>query len=197
MLPKPLRDSSLPALVLTSLVLSLMACGNNCTEPGSDCDFGDGTWNGSFECGCRPTLEGWRFGDPELAAWREDAPPGGGSWCLKLQADSIPPYGYAYASVPDVEDGDVVRLSAFVRAVREGGGGKIMLCVGDFPVCHRSSYENEALSTCTDWTHLSVEDSVRLIGEDSVWVVLAPISIADATPSVGLFDMVVVENLNK
>jgi hypothetical protein len=116
-----------------------------------------------------------------------------------LEDDFAPPPGYAYTSVGDVEDGDVVRLSAFVHGVKDGGGGRIGLCTGRSLtgrtlVC--SSYEH-AISTDRDWTYLSVDDSIRLREGDSLWVVLGPVSFSETTPPVGLFDMVVVEKLNK
>lgn len=182
-------------LLCIAFAFIMAACGRNCTEPCEDGGPECSSWNGSFECNGRPTLTGWEFGNPGLASLTENAPPGGGRWCLRLDADWAPTLGFAYAPVSDVADGDVVRLSAFVRAGNKDGGGLIEIYIGTRPYM-RGVSRKFASTTATGWTHLSVEDSISLAVEDSVWVVLSSFH-TETMPRIGLFDMVVVENIGK
>lgn len=183
------------ALLLLCLILLIAGCERNCTEPCEGEEQECASWNGSFECNGRPTLGGWRFGNPELAFSTEDAPPGGGDWCLRLEADWAPTLGFAVAPIPDVDDGDAVHLSAFVRAGNEDGGGFIALYVGKIPYSQGRLLKS-AWTSNMGWTHLSVEDTVALAEGDSVWVILSSLH-TEISPRTGLFDMIAAGRVRK
>ena len=73
--------------------------------------------DGSFERNGEPTLKGWRITNPSVTTLVRDPAPGGGDWSLALEADWAPTTGYITRPILGVHDGDVLRLSAFVRAV--------------------------------------------------------------------------------
>jgi hypothetical protein len=181
------------AFLLISLVL-MDSCGDKCTEPCDRSEPDRPTWNGSFEWCGQPALDGWEFGNPHLARPVAEAPPGGGGWCLRLEADWAPTLGFARCLVPDVEDGDILRLTAFVRAEDVEGGGLIALLVGSWsPLPEMSKW---ARSAELEWTHVSLQDTITLAEGDSVWVLLSSFN-TEITRRVGLFDMVVVERMSE
>jgi hypothetical protein len=128
--------------------------------------------DGSFERNGEPTLEGWRITNPSVTTLVRDPAPGGGDWSLALDADWAPTTGYVTMPILGVRDGDVLRLSAFVRAADAEGGGSIALVVGP-------SYGLQldrarwAHTSSASWTRLSVQDTVQLAPGDTVWVALS------------------------
>jgi hypothetical protein len=125
----------------------------------------------SFEQGGQPTLEGWRVMNPSLTTLVPEAAPGGGRWSLGLEADWAPTTGFVTRPIPGIEDGDVLRLSAYVRAVDADGGGSIALAVG--PSYELGGRIGQACTSSTSWTVLSVQDTVVLAPGDTVWVALS------------------------
>jgi len=61
-----------------------------CSQPMESTDYSNILLNESFEMDQTPSLEGWRFGNPQLAQLVNEAPPGGGNWSLQLTADWAP-----------------------------------------------------------------------------------------------------------
>lgn len=175
------------------LVLSLLVgCSKKPTGPSQDSE-GNLLPNGSFELNGEPTLEGWQAANANLASLTEDAAPDGGKWSLKLEADWAPTLGFITALVPGIHDGDVLRLSAFVRSVGDDGGGLIALLVG--------SGSNRPISklkvaSSIEWTFLSFEDTLTVSESDSVWVLLSSFH-TEIVPRIGQFDLVSLEKLNK
>jgi hypothetical protein len=82
-----------------------------------------------------------------------------------------------------------------VRADNEEGGGSIALYVGRIPYS-QGRVSKFAWTSNSDWTHLSVEDTVTLAEGDSVWVILSSFH-TEISPRTGLFDMVVVGRVGK
>ena len=193
----PIRRRNAPwVMLLLALSLPIVVdCERTCTGPCERDEPEGEQLNGSFECSGRPTLEGWRFGNPELASSIEDAPPGGGRWCLRLEADWAPTLGFVVAPIPGVHDGDAIRLSAFVRAGNEYGGGSIALYVGKIPY-RDGTLLKRAWTSESYWTHLSVEDTVSLAEGDSVWAILSTFD-TEIAPRTGLFDLVVVDSIRE
>lgn len=148
-------------------------------------------FNGSFEVGNIPTLEGWRLGNPQLAQLVPQAPPNGGSWSLRLTSDGAPTSGFAYAPLTGLNSGDVVRLSAYIRAVGPSGGGILQLVVGPQ---YYSSHRKARSGTDTLWQQVSVTDTLALASGDTVWVVLSSFP-TEIVPYSGLFDLVQYERV--
>jgi len=150
--------------------------------------------NGSFENNDIPTLEGWRYGNQQLAELINDAPPNGGSWSLQLTADWAPTTAFVYTPVLNVQSGDIVELSAFVL-VKEylGGSGIIKLVSGPDINAERSK---SISSNDSVWTQISLTDTLNLEPNDSLWVVLSA-PITEIVPFKQLFDLVKLEKVSK
>ena len=185
--------SPCPASLLILLLL-VCSCGRNCVDPCDHTEPGQPSWNGSFEWNGEPTLDGWEFGNPALASLANEAAPCGGEWSLKLTADWAPTLGFAIAPVCNAEDGDVIRLSAYVRAEAQDGGGLIALMVGTWPPLPKMS--KSAWTAETEWTLLSLQDTVSLAEGDTVWVLLSSFP-TEIVPRIGLFDVIAVEEVSR
>ena len=114
---------------------------------------------------------------------------------MRLEADWAPTLGFAVAPVADVNDGDAVHLSAFVRAGNEEGGGSIALYVGRIPYSQGRLLKS-AWTSEREWTHLSIEDTVSLAEGDTVWAILSSFH-TEISRRTGLFDLVVAESIKK
>ena len=145
----------------------------------------------SFERDGQPTLEGWRITNPSVTTLVREPAPGGGEWSLGLEADWAPTTGFVTMPILGVRDGDVLRLSAFVRAVDGQGGGSISLSVGPSYGLQRSRAK-WASTASTSWTLLSVQDTVSLAPGDTVWVALSSFH-TEVTRRQGRFDLVVLK----
>lgn len=142
----------------------------------------------SFERDGRPTLEGWRVVNPSVTILVPEPAPGGGEWSLGLEADWAPTTGLVTRPIPGIQDGDVLRLSAFVRAVDMDGGGSISLSVGP-RYGLRGNRVKRAFAASTSWTLVSIQDTVPLAPGDSVWVTLSSFH-TEVTRRQGRFDLV-------
>jgi len=118
--------------------------------------------NGSFETESgQPTLAGWEnYGGQS----RRDAPPGGGQWCLELSGGCV--WGYCSQPVPNIQHGEIWRLSC--RAKRFGYGGGLL---GWRIRPHEHRYYDIFVSD-TVWTQISRVDTFALVPGDTVNVVL-------------------------
>ncbi len=109
--------------------------------------------NDSFEMNGIPTLQGWLFGNEQLATLVNDAAPNGGKWALRLSSDWAPTTGYIYKPVTNIKPGDIVKLSAYVRGTGPHGGcGIIQLTY--------NKQTKSATSCDTLWNNISVVDTL-------------------------------------
>lgn len=144
--------------------------------------------NGSFEKNNNPTLQGWTFGNRQLARLTNEAPPKGGNWSLELTADWAPTSGYAETFVvTELSPGDILKLSAFVKALGPAGGGFIQLKIG-------SLTPRMARTSETSWNEVSVTDTVKTGTVDTVWVRLSSLH-TERMARKGLFDLVRLERI--
>jgi hypothetical protein len=176
--------------VLWTVIVAIAAagCGDSVTSPSRA--LPNLLPNGSFEIHGRPTLEGWRAGNPAAAQLIREAPVNGGAWSLELVADWAPTTAYVVTSVPSVRDGDVVRLTARVRAYGPmGGGGLIGLVVAPTAPGGLGAADSTASTTDTLWTELTVERTLAMAPGDSLWVVLSSFH-TEIVAFQGLFDSV-------
>ncbi|MBK6369672.1 MAG: T9SS type A sorting domain-containing protein [Flavobacteriales bacterium] len=128
--------------------------------------------NGSFEMNGNPSLEGWEWtcGDPDLVP---DAAPNAGSWSATKQpghAKGCFP-SYLFQRLPDVEHGDRLVLSGWVKCPDFG------ICQGGFIGLGRvnaGAFELEETVSAQDldWTYISISDTVEIGPGDTAIVVL-------------------------
>lgn len=178
-------------LIAVVLSLPLCACAENALEDFENLGV-NLIPNGSFERDGRATLEGWQADNPALASLAHEAAAGGGEWSLRLEADGAPSTGQARFPVPGLRDGDTVRLSAFVRAPTDAGGGRVSLQVKAAVGTLRR--EASAPSASTRWTQVSVTERLALQAGDTVWVVLSS-PPTEIEARAGLFDLVSLERV--
>ncbi len=171
------------------LVLILAACKESPTEPAISPNL---IVNGNFETDHAPTLEGWHLGSSQLAKLVDEVPQGGGGWALELTADWAPTMGFAYTPITSVESGDIVQLSAFVRAIGPEGGGSIQLRTGE---TIWTSAQSNARTSDTSWTQLTLVDTLALGPNDTLWVVLSSFE-TELIPRKGLFDLITLKRIN-
>jgi hypothetical protein len=143
--------------------------------------------NGSFERDGQPTLEGWDVMNPALASVVHGDAPGGGSWALRLDADWAPTTGLVRAPVVGAVPGQPLRLSAWMRALGDWGGGMIYLMT--------DSWTSEFVhSEAPDWTRVELTVTPPTEPGDTLWVVLSSLH-TEMMHRYGLFDHVVLEVL--
>ena len=178
------------------LILSLLI-GCSDTPTGPSPGSGDNLLpNGSFEKNGEPYLEGWQATHEDSLNLTEEAPPNGGRWSLFRQAE-WPPQSYGLLSEPLTghQDGDLLRLSAFVCAVGGDRGGSIGLLVG------HGSYRSISKMITTsesEWTFLSIDDTLSVTERDTIWVCLNAMPDEIAVDPIGaLFDLISLEKLSE
>ena len=144
--------------------------------------------NGSFEINNITTLNGWRFGNKQLAKLVNEAPPGGGNWSLELTSDWAPTTSYVYTPVSNLKSGDIVKLSAYVKAYGKFKGRGIIEL--SYPGHLKSAYSSDTL-----WNRISVIDTLTLTPGDTLWVILSS-PITEIVPFQQLFDLVKLEKIS-
>lgn len=192
MRPHPSKDriQSFGILVLSgALLLPECACAEN---PAATTPAGNLIPNGSFEQNGQATLDTWEVSNPALASLVPQAAPGGGSWSLRLQADQAPTTSVVRFRVPGLQDGDVVRLTAYVQASGANGGGLVGL---EITAANGNVRQKSfAASDAAQWTQVEVTFTIALQPGDGIWVVLkAPPT--ELAARAGLFDLVTLERM--
>lgn len=138
--------------------------------------------NNSFEQDGQFAAAGWQYTDPSCVDFVEDAPPGGGTWALKLQRRNLQGgcFGVAYQVIRQMPADAVWNVTAWVR-VPAGAEGTARLYWTDFAPADTSGflpysprpYGSMAISASSEWAALSVSiDSAQVAQADSVGIVL-------------------------
>jgi hypothetical protein len=161
--------------------------------PPVPCACGNLIVNRSFESVCCFWLQGWTAVNPDLASGAYEAPPAGGCWSLRLTGDWAPTTAIVRQRIGGVANGDVVRLSATMRAEGPGGGGTMALLVGGDPW---TAIGKRKSTIDTRWVIQTIQDTLSIGPGDSVWVELSAFD-TEIAPTSGLFDSVVLERLNR
>ncbi len=147
--------------------------------------------NSSFEFNGQPTFVGWSY-----TTWdslTQDAPDSGGEWCALIGAGWIPEINFIATWIPDIQDGDILRLSSYVRSY-PGGHAHIGLLAGDSPNPYSDYLMTTGISSA-DWTRLVVQDTLENFYGDSVWVVLSEWNSAEIALWASLFDLVTLQRV--
>jgi hypothetical protein len=144
--------------------------------------------NGSFENNDQPSLDGWQISYQGQSV--QDAPLEGGNWCLKLEAGNYQGFfpSVAHQIILGVKNGDVVQISAWAK--QELGTTSANLNLHIFHSYSEPTVLGKDSTDSTDWTKLTVQDTVYFTDTDCVAVVLdAGITSGPATNWV-YFDLV-------
>ena len=127
--------------------------------------------NGSFEIDGEPALDHWTI-SWNLGESYEDAAPGGGNWCLKLEAGNYQGYFpvYAYQVIPEIQNGEIWEATVWARQHYNITSASLYWRI--FKV-DGSQIDLSASETYSEnWTQLSVTDTILFEVGDSVAVVL-------------------------
>ena len=147
--------------------------------PGCGDDSGPSTpeiiFSDSFEENGSPTAFKWRPMSPDFPAAIVSADcPGGGSWALELTAND-PVYRYprvdVFLTIPEIQDGDILEFSAWVKSSRRSARAYIEFCFVDHDLiaCYRTE---SGTSTNPQWTRVSVFMPIRIRPMDSLRIAL-------------------------
>ncbi|MBE0663497.1 MAG: T9SS type A sorting domain-containing protein [Bacteroidales bacterium] len=142
--------------------------------------------NGSFENGSNPDLSNWEWTCGAISF--NNAPTGGGNWCIKVNGGNTQGCfpGYAYQKIPTITNGQTYMLSgwAFAQTSPPIGlyfgkinNGIITLQAGD------TTYS-------TSWTQLNVQSSFSLSTGDTALVVLYGGLVGGPIQGYGYFDLI-------
>lgn len=120
--------------------------------------------NGSFEVNGYPSLEGW---ETMSAASYQDAPQGGGLWCLRLTGGCV--HGVCWQADQNVRNGQVWRVSCWMRRAIETPHGWGTL---GWYIITQDGWQNGNVIEydSANWTFLSVVDTFLLAEGDTVGV---------------------------
>ena len=178
-------------LMVGILIFTAINCNESIVEPQTN---GNLLPNGSFESNNKPSLDGWRYGNQQLAELINQAAPNGGNWSVQLTSDWAPTSGYVYTPISNVKSGDIVTLSAFVRCTGSfGGRGIIKLVVGQNIINYRHSKSISNIDTA--WTQISLTDTLTLTPSDTLWVILSS-PITEIVQYQQMFDLVKLEKIS-
>jgi hypothetical protein len=185
MLPTAIRRVALRG---AAVLCALSACSD------SDKNEPEVLFSSSFERNDNPNLDEWSpVGSPEAESVM-DAPPGGGLWSVSLIGGN-PPSGGLATALPDVRNGDLIRVTAYVRSASLFGGADVSLLT-DSTADHGYRHVRSRRSTDTAWTRVEFVDTVDARPGDSTWVKLWPLYNPIMGPR-GLVDLVKVERLKR
>jgi hypothetical protein len=145
--------------------------------------------NGSFENGSSADLSGWEWTCGAESV--EDAPPGGGSWCIKVAGGNVKGCfpGFAYQKIPGAIAGQPYTLSGWVHSESSRTVGLY------FGTIHKDTITTQAGDTTTSnaWKQLSIESSFTLSEGDTAIVVLFGGIAAGPFQGFGYFDLIKLE----
>lgn len=147
--------------------------------------------NGSFENGSNADLSGWDW--TCLAQSYNDAPTGGGSWCIQVWGGNTQGCfpGYAYQKLPTITNGQTFILSGWAYAQTSPpiglyfgkiNNGIITLQAGD-------------TTSSTTWTQLSTQSGFSLSIGDTALVVLYGGQAGGPVQGYGYFDLITLQSV--
>lgn len=127
--------------------------------------------NGSFEADGQPTLAHWQSFCP-VAESLQEAPDGGGNWSVKVVAGNFQGCfpGYFYQTLPEITDGSVYQLKAWVRDAQGLFPRSIFL--GKINADQEITLFAGDTTSSGNWTELQVIDTFQLSAGDTAAVIL-------------------------
>jgi hypothetical protein len=127
--------------------------------------------NGSFETDGNPSLENWIILCNDGESF-EDAPSGGGSWCLRLLPGNFQGCYPRIAEqiLTDLSNGDILETSVWVRQdEQKSSSTRVYLKVFD---SEKTTFLSIDSTTSKEWTKLMVVDTLSIDEGDSASIIL-------------------------
>lgn len=144
--------------------------------------------NSSFEKNGLPDDDGWTISVRPLGEITNQAPPNGGTFCLKLEASN--PGGMATKTIPVMMDKQVYKFSFWAKTNEPSS-------VSSFELIRNGQVENHTELSITDtlWTEYSIVDTFQVVNNDSLRITFqerfTPLLMLES-----YFDLVKVEAIN-
>lgn len=122
--------------------------------------------NTSFEKNGNPDLEGWTISVRPLAEIINDAPSGGGTYCLKLSA-SDPEGGMGTITIPAANNKTNYKFSFWGKTTQASS-------TAYFDLLRNGNVEKRSEINISDtvWTQYSVIDTFQVMNGDSIRIIL-------------------------
>ena len=180
-------------LGLFGLAVALLNCKNTGTGP--DNSLGNLLANGSFELNGHPTFGSWALVDTPLdtmTLFKQDVPPFGGSFCLEV-TPRPPDANWARAYATGILAlGGVFRVTVWARTTNDWPNGSIAFgkISQGFPTILKSKG-----TPSPDWTQYTLEDTLDVSTQDSLFVQLSPGQADQIVPGTMRFDLIKLEQL--
>jgi hypothetical protein len=142
--------------------------------------------NGSFENGSNSDLTNWEW--TCLAQSYNNAPTGGGNWCIKVWGGNTQGCfpGYAYQKIPSITNGLTFILSGWAFAQTAPPIGLYFGKINNGVVTLQSG----DTTSSTSWTQLSIQSSFSLSSGDTALVVLYGGLAGGPVQGYGYFDLI-------
>ena len=147
-------------IVIAVITLIIISCSEdkNPVNPSSSSNI---ILNSSFEKNGTPDTEGWEISASPLGEIITDAPSGGGTYCLRLEASN--PGGMATRTISTVTDKQIYSLSFWAKTNQPSSKAFFDL-IRNSQVEHRT----EINVSDTVWTEYSIIDTLQAMSGDSL-----------------------------
>ncbi|MBC7884492.1 MAG: T9SS type A sorting domain-containing protein [Saprospiraceae bacterium] len=142
--------------------------------------------NASFENGSNPDLSNWKWTCSAISF--NNAPAGGGNWCIKVYGGNTQGCfpGYAYQKIPSITNGQTFILSGWAFAQTAPPIGLYFGKINNGVVTLQSG----DTTSSTSWAHLSIQTSYTLSAGDTALVVLDGGLAGGPVQGYGYFDLI-------
>lgn len=196
-------------ITLTFCFMGLIGC--SLFETSNSNDSNIDVTNGSFEQDGEASLSGWKFPNT-TAKSHPEAAPNDGNWSLALRMGNVQTcpggecelfLGKAYQKLPKIKDGDILKLSAWVK---QPAGRRGVTCIY-WTIFKADSafnppnfrYGGVDTTSSSEWVMLSVTDTLHFEESDSVGIILDAglTSGPETQDDYSYFDLVSVEKIGQ
>ncbi len=168
---------------LIACALSLTSCSKTPTEPNNEPP--NLIANADFEVHSQPSLQNWVV-DSNWAALVLDTIAGAPKWCIRIAPGWLPQEGFATTYVTGQSGSGIYKLTVLMRST---GAWQGTISLGRWSQ-NASSFVKQAGNNSSDWTQVTVTDTINLQTSDSIAVHLSAGSTEVAMGDVYCTDVV-------
>ena len=172
--------------ILLFSIIFLLGCSDN-KNPVTPTPDSNILLNSSFEKNGIANTEGWEISARPYGEIANEAPTGGGNYCLKLEASN--PGGMAKRQIPAVSSKEIYKLSFWAKTNQPSSKAF-------FELIRNGLVENQTELSVIDttWTEYSVKDTFQVMSGDSLRITFQE-RITQLQMFESYFDLVKVETV--
>ena len=180
-------QTKLIKIVIAVITVILISCSED-KNPVSPPSSSNIILNSSFEKNGTPDTEGWEISARPLGEIITDAPSGGGTYCLRLEASN--PGGMATKKISAVTNKQIYKLSFWAKTNQPSSSAF-------FDLIRNGHVENRTEMNISDtsWSNYSVVDTLEIMNDDSLKITFQE-RITQLQLFESYFDLVKVETLD-